>query len=62
MDISQVDVTFTLYEDQLNFLKNMVEKYDLPDESKALRILIDFARTEGDLEQIFTEIRCTHCG
>lgn len=39
----------------------MVDTYDLADTHKALRILIEYAIQEGDLDTIFTEIRCTKC-
>ncbi len=62
MDSNKIDTNFELYEDQLSWLKEMVDKFDLPDEHKALRILVDYARNDGDLDDIFTSIRCTHCG
>jgi hypothetical protein len=39
----------------------MAAKYDLTDENKALRIVVDFARTESDEETVFNEVRCNHC-
>ena len=44
---------------KVDFLKNMVEAYGLPDAGKAIRCLIDYARDNPDKrEAIFTEIRC----
>ncbi len=43
------------------WLEEMVDTYDLADTHKALRILIEYAIQEGDLDTIFTEIRCTKC-
>lgn len=62
MDSKKIDANFEIYEDQLSWMKEMVDKFDLPDAHKALRILVDYARTDGDLDDIFTNIRCTHCG
>ena len=36
--------SFELYEDQQEWLTKMQEKFGLPNESKTLRVLIDFAR------------------
>jgi hypothetical protein len=47
---------------QYEFLTRMMQKYDLPDESKALRCLINYARVESQREpEIFQEVRCLDC-
>ena len=54
--------TVEIKERQLDYLKRMMEKYDLPDESKALRVLINHAIMETDRErEIFEEVRCLDC-
>lgn len=54
--------TFGLKERQLNYIRRMTEKYDLPDEGKTVRILIDFAMHETEEEErIFTVMRCSGC-
>jgi hypothetical protein len=40
----------------------VVEKYDLEDEDKALRVLVTYAMQDGDLDDIFKGVRCRHCG
>lgn len=56
------DVSLELKEAQVEYLKEMANKYGLADESKALRCLISFAREEADREaDIFDEIRCLDC-
>ena len=46
----------------VDFLKDMVEAYGLPDAGKAIRCLINYARDNPDTrEAIFTEIRCLDC-
>ncbi len=45
----------------LAWLQEMVETYGLADEAKALRILVDYAMSDGDRDLIFDEIRCHHC-
>ena len=44
------------------YLERMRAKYDLPDLSKTVRILVDFAMHERDEEErIFTQMRCSGC-
>ncbi len=51
-----------LYASQRKFLQEMAEKYGLPDEHKALRVLVTYAMEEGDSDDIFKFVRCHHCG
>jgi hypothetical protein len=61
MDENQ-EYTVLLKDKQFAWLKQMAGKHDLPDASKALRCLINFAMQEVDREEaIFEEIRCTDC-
>ena len=47
---------------QLAYLDEMVKRYDLPDRSKALRVLVKFAMHDTKHEEsIYTEIRCLDC-
>jgi hypothetical protein len=48
--------------DQLEWLKDMAESYELPDLSKALRVVLDHAIMDGDEDDIFGSIRCRRCG
>lgn len=51
-----------LYDSDVKYLEEMAKKYDLPDVSKAIRCLINFAREEqAEEKRIFEEIRCGHC-
>jgi len=51
-----------LHERQWQYLQKMADRYDIPDVSKAIRILIDFAEENPDQEiTIFNEIRCLDC-
>ncbi len=58
---TKTDHSFELNPDQVEWLKEMAEKHSLPDEHKALRVLLDYAKVEADQEQVFTEFRCLHC-
>ncbi len=58
----QITHSYELNEDAINWLKQMADKYDLPDDNKALRIVIDYVMHGGvDEEEVFEEIRCNHC-
>ena len=47
---------------QVDYLAEMAAKHDLPDRSKALRCLVNFAMAKPEQESdIFDEIRCTDC-
>ena len=48
---------------QIAFLEEVVGEYGLPDQGKAVRCLINFARDRTDLaDEIFSEMRCPDCG
>ena len=54
--------TLELKAHQIAYLDEMAKKYDLPDRSKALRVLITFAIQSSEQEtSIFSEIRCSSC-
>ena len=46
------------------WLDKIADEYNFMDESKALRVLLDYAIQDGDKELIFsdTNMRCLHCG
>ena len=54
--------TVELDKHQMAFLEDMVQQYQLPDASKALRVLITFAiDNDAEHERIFQEVRCLDC-
>lgn len=53
---------FEINDDHAAWLTTIAGKYNLPDASKALRVLIDFAQSDGDPDLIFNTIRCNRCG
>jgi hypothetical protein len=57
----KVKAEFEIQSDAEAFLSSVVEKYDLPDRDKAIRILLDYAMNEGDRDAIFGEVRCLRC-
>jgi hypothetical protein len=47
---------------QLRYLETMMTRYAIPDVSKAMRILVNFAMAVPDQEEsIFKKTRCRHC-
>lgn len=59
---AKLRVTFEINVDSYQMLRDIAEKYQLPDASKALRCLLDYAATDGDWEAIFKTVRCRRCG
>ena len=57
------DISFEIYSNSEKMLEQIVNKYDLPDQSKALRCLLDYAEEkESEWDDIFATIRCNRCG
>ncbi len=57
----KVKVPFEIHPDAHDMLQTMTERYQLPDVSKALRCLLDYAATDGDWDEIFAKVRCRRC-
>ena len=60
--LPKIRVTFEIYPDSLQMLQDVAAKYQLPDASKALRCLLDYAATDGEWAEIFEKVRCRRCG
>ena len=57
------DVSFEIYGDSEKMLDQIVDKYDLPDKSKALRCLMDYIEeNESNWDDMFATVRCNRCG
>lgn len=55
--------SFELEKDMMQFIEEMTAKYSLPDVSKTMRCMVNYAReVETAQEDIFAEIRCLSCG
>ena len=57
----KIKLEFEINTDSKDFLERVKDEYKLPDLSKTLRCLLDFAQNDGDLDQIFKKIRCNRC-
>ena len=57
------NVSFEIYSYSEKMLEQIIEKYDLPDKSKALRCLLDYVEEkESDWDDMFATVRCNRCG
>ena len=57
------EVSFEIYDDSEKMLDQIVDKYDLPDKSKAIRCLMDYVEEkETDWDDMFATVRCNRCG
>ena len=54
-------VAFKIHPDSFEMLLRAAKQYRIPDPSKALRCLLDYAATEGDWDPIFGKMRCRGC-
>ena len=55
-------VTFEINPDALQMLEKITDKYELPNNSKTLRCLLDFvSEKESSWDAIFKKIRCIRC-
>ena len=62
MGMPNIEVTFEIKPDSYEMLKQIKSQFELQDTSKALRVLLDYAATDGDWQEIFATIRCPRCG
>ena len=62
MSGKKLKVAFEIHPDSFEMLLRAAERYSIPDASKALRCLLDYAATEGDWDTIFGKVRCRRCG
>ena len=59
----KIDVSFEINSDSEKLLDQIVEKYDLPDKSKALGCLFDYVEEkDSEWDEMFATIRCNRCG
>jgi Arc/MetJ-type ribon-helix-helix transcriptional regulator len=58
----KVMFTVELEKHQMAFLEEMVAQHQLPDTSKALRVLLTYAMDpETERDRIFSDVRCPDC-
>lgn len=64
MPKEKIIVDLEIESDHKEWLSQITNKFGFPDESKALRVLLDYAIQDGNEDEIFSSanIRCRHCG
>ena len=56
------EVTFEIYPDMDKLIDKIVDDYNLPDKSKAIRILLDYVdEKDSEWDEIFATTRCNRC-
>tara|TARA_B100001540_G_scaffold274148_1_gene259437 strand:+ start:87 stop:275 length:189 start_codon:yes stop_codon:yes gene_type:complete len=56
------EVAFEIYPDMDKLLEKIVDDYNLPDKSKAIRILLDYVdEKDTEWDDIFGTKRCNRC-
>lgn len=49
--------------DQMAFVQAAKDKYNLSDEGKVMRVIMDYLISTPDVhETVFTQVRCLRCG
>jgi len=62
MSKNKKKIEFEIYEDMDKLLDKIVEDCNLPDKSKAIRILLDYIdEKETEWDDMFATIRCNKC-
>ena len=62
MSKEKKEVTFEIYPDMINLLEKIVDDYNLPDKSKAIRILLDYIdEKDSEWDEVFATTRCNRC-
>ncbi len=60
--MTKKNVSFEIYSESERMLEQIVDKYDLPDQSKALGCLLDYVEEkESNWDDMFATIRCNRC-
>ncbi len=57
----KINASLEIERAQHDWLEAMAGKYELPDPSKALRVVLDHARTSADEKVVFETVRCLGC-
>ncbi len=62
MSKDKKEVTFEIYPDMDKLIDKIVDDYNLPDKSKAIRILLDYVdEKDSEWDEIFATTRCNRC-
>ena len=64
MPKNKVEVTLEIENEHLEWLNSTAGEYNLADESKVTRVLLDYMIQDADADEVFgrDNMRCRHCG
>ena len=64
MPSDKVTHAFEIESEHHEWLEEVADEYDFPDEGKAMRVLLDYAIQDVDRDLIFSDenMRCRFCG
>jgi hypothetical protein len=64
MPSDKVTHEFEIESEHREWLEEVADEYDFQDESKALRVLLDYAIQDADKDMVFSNenMRCRYCG
>ena len=62
MSKDKIKMEVEIYEDMDKLLDKFVDDYNLPDKSKAIRVLLDYVNEkENEWDEMFATVRCNRC-
>ena len=63
MQKDKIDVNLKIEREQLQWIDSIADEYKLKDQSKVIRVLIDFAIKDADTDLVFSKenSRCMYC-
>ncbi len=62
MSKDKIKMEVEIYEDMDKLLDKIVDDYNLPDKSKAIRVLLDYVdEKENEWDEMFATVRCNRC-
>ena len=58
----KIKMEVEIYADMDKLLDKIVDDYNLPDKSKAIRVLLDYVdEKENEWDEMFATVRCNRC-
>lgn len=63
MPKDKIDVNLKIEREQLQWIDSIADEYKLKDQSKVIRVLIDFTIKDADTDLVFSKenSRCMYC-
>ena len=62
MSKDKIKMEVEIYADMDKLLDKIVDDYNLPDKSKAIRVVLDYVdEKENEWDEMFATVRCNRC-